>query len=83
MRRSELKSENQAALAARLREIREAFYGEHGAQFLADALEIPLQTWLNYESGVAIPGETVLKLIVVARVSPDWLLTGHGERCNH
>jgi hypothetical protein len=67
-------------LAERLREIREDFYGEHGAQFLADALEIPLRTWLNYESGVVMPAALAVKLLVLAHVHPRWLLTGEGEK---
>jgi hypothetical protein len=53
-------------------------YGEY-AQFLADALEIRVETWLNYESGVTMPAQVVLKLIDVARVNPHWLLTGQGN----
>lgn len=74
---------DQLGLPQRLREIREDFYGEHGCQFLADALGIPLRTWLNYESGITMPGEVILGLIVMARVSPDWLLTGQGEKYDH
>jgi hypothetical protein len=66
-------------LAARLREIREDLYGEHGAQFLADALYLRLETWLNYETGVTVPAHVVLKLIDIARVNPHWLLTGQGD----
>jgi hypothetical protein len=83
MRRSHLNRWNQVGIAARLCEIREDLYGEHGGQFLADALEIPLQTWLNYESGVVAPADVVLQLIVMARVSPHWLLTGQGEMLDH
>jgi hypothetical protein len=67
-------------LAARLREIREDLYGEHGAQFLADDLGVPLQTWMNFESGVIIPAKIVLKLIVATNVNPGWLLSGKGEK---
>jgi hypothetical protein len=66
-------------LAGRLREIREDLCGEYGAQFLADALDVRLETWLNYESGVTVPAHVVLKLIDIARVNPRWLLTGQGE----
>ncbi len=66
-------------LARRFREIRKNFYGEYGAQFLADALDVRLETWLNYESGVTMPAHVVLKLIEIARVNPHWLLTGHGS----
>src|SRR5262249_16063640 len=69
-----------AGLAARLRELREDMYGEFGSQFLADALEIPVQTWLNYESGVVAPAHVVLQLLVLARVNADWLLTWIGEK---
>ena len=59
----------QIDFADRFREIREDLYGEHGGQFLADALEIPLRTWLGYESGVTTPADVVLKLIMLARAS--------------
>ncbi len=66
-------------LASRLREIRVDLYGEFGAPLLADALEIPVRTWLNYEAGVTLPADVVLKLIDIARVNPHWLLTGEGD----
>ena len=80
MSRDDFDGQKRLGLAERLREIREDFYGEHGAQFLADALEIPLRTWLNYESGVVMPAALVLKLLVLARVHPRWLLRGEGEK---
>jgi hypothetical protein len=70
----------QADLADRVREVREDFYGEHGAQFLADALGLPLRTWMNYERDVVIPAEVILKLIKTTGVSPCWLLTGRGPK---
>jgi hypothetical protein len=66
-------------LALRLREIRQDLFGESGAQRLADALEIQVRTWLNYESGVTMPAQVVLKLIDIAQVNPHWLLTGQGD----
>jgi DNA-binding transcriptional regulator YiaG len=83
MRTNELNHWNQMGFAERLREIREELYGEHGSQFLADALEIPLRTWLNYESGVVVPAQVALQLIVLARVNPYWLLTGQAEKYVH
>jgi hypothetical protein len=80
MTKNELKRLKRIDLAARLRDIREDMYGYDGAQFLADALQIPLQTWLNYESGVAVPSETILELIVTAGVRPEWLVTGQGAK---
>lgn len=72
--------QRQADLANRVREVREDFYGEHGAQFLADALGLPLKTWMNYERGVVIPAEVILELIETTAVSPCWLLTGRGTK---
>ena len=80
MMNNDPKHHKKPELALRLREIREDLYGEHGAPLLADALQIRVRTWLNYESGVAMPGHVVLRLIDVARVNPHWLLTGQGER---
>ena len=72
--------QRQADLADRVREVREDFYGEHGAQFLADSLDLPLRTWMNYERGVVIPVEVILKLIEATGVGPRWLLTGRGPK---
>lgn len=72
--------QRQADLAMRLREVREDLYGEYGAQFLADALGLPLGTWTNYERGVTVPAEVILKLIDATGVSAPWLLTGRGTK---
>jgi hypothetical protein len=79
MMRHDLNRRKQAELALRLRQIRKDLYGDDGAQLLADALEIQVGTWLNYERGVTMPGLVVLKLIDIARVNPHWLLTGQGD----
>jgi hypothetical protein len=79
MTRYDPNRQKQRELAERLREIREDLCGEHGAQFLADALKVRVETWLNYESGVTVPAQVVLKLIDIARVNPHWLLTGQGD----
>ena len=55
MARFDSNRQKQPELAGRLREIREDLYGEHGAQFLADALKVRVETWLNYESGSQRP----------------------------
>jgi hypothetical protein len=68
--------QRQADLAHRVREVREDFDGEHGAQLLADSLDLPLRTWLSYERGVVMPAEVILKLSEITRVRPGWLLTG-------
>jgi hypothetical protein len=80
MTRNERKCQQQLELADRLREIREDLVGECGGQLLADALEIPLETWQNYESGDMVPVKVVLQLLVMARISHDWLLTGQGAK---
>ena len=67
-------------LARRLREIRLAMYGENGGPLLAEPLEIPAQTWANYESGVNISGYVLLRFIAVTGVEPHWLLTGESQR---
>ena len=79
MMRDSANRQKRPELAPRFREIREDLCGERGAQFLADALEVRVETWLNYESGVMMPAHVVLKLIDIARVNPHWLLTGQGD----
>ena len=72
--------ETRAGLVRRIREIREDLYGPHGAQFLADDLALPLETWANFERGVTFPAEVILRLIDAVGVSPRWLLTGEGPK---
>jgi hypothetical protein len=69
-----------ACLATRVREVRDDLYGPHGAQFLADAVGLPLRTWANYESGVTIPAAVLLRFIAATGADPLWLLTGEGGR---
>jgi hypothetical protein len=70
----------QGVLAQRVREIRWELFGEHGGPLLAEVLHLPARTWLNYESGVAIPAPVILRLIDATGVSPRWLLTGQGPK---
>jgi hypothetical protein len=72
--------QRQAGLAQRVREVRDDLYGPYGAQFLADDLGLPLETWANYERGVTIPAEVILMLIHATGVCPHWLLTGRGPK---
>ena len=58
------------ALARRLREVRLAMYGEHGASFLAADLGLLPTTWARYESGVAIPGLVILRFINLTGAVP-------------
>jgi hypothetical protein len=67
-------------VAARAREVRRELYGDRGAARLAEDLDLPARTWLNYESGVVIPATVILRFIDLTGASPLWLLTGQGNR---
>ena len=67
-------------LARRLKEVRIERFGERGAPELAAALGVPLRTWYNYEIGMTVPAEVVLRFIELTGVEPAWLLHGQGER---
>lgn len=64
------------SLADRLRQIRSELYGERGGPELARRLGIPVRTWYNYEIGVTVPAEVVLRLVELTSVDPLWLLHG-------
>jgi hypothetical protein len=66
-------------LGQRVRAIREDLHGEDvGA--MAEALQLPHETWQNYESGVMIPAVVILEFIVRTGASPRWLWSGEGDR---
>jgi hypothetical protein len=67
-------------LGARLREVREDLHSEHGAQFMADDLNLPVRTWLNYEKGIVVPARVLLEVLVRGHVNPQWLLSGEGMK---
>ena len=69
-----------AALGGRLRLIREERLGERGAPDLARIIGVPERTWLNYEAGVTIPGEVLLRFLEATSAEPGWVLTGQGPR---
>jgi len=46
---------------------------------LAEYLNIPLATWLNYEQGVAMPADIMLEFLEVTGANPRWLLSGDGQ----
>jgi len=68
------------ALAERLRLLRSELYGDRGGPELARRLNLPIRTWYNYESGVTVPAEGVLKIIELTSVEPIWLLHGEGPK---
>lgn len=47
---------------------------------MARRLGIPVRTWYNYEGGVTVPAEVVLKIIELTSVEPGWLLRGKGQK---
>jgi hypothetical protein len=68
------------ALAERLSSLRLELFGERGGPEMARRLEIPVRTWYNYEGGVTVPAEVVLKIIELTSVEPVWLLHGKGPK---
>jgi hypothetical protein len=68
------------ALAERLGMIRGELYGDRGGPELARQLGLPVRTWYNYEAGVTVPAEVILKLIELTAVEPMWLLHGKGPK---
>jgi hypothetical protein len=60
--------------------LRAELYGDRGGPELARRLGLPIRTWYNYESGVTVPAEVVLKIIELTSVEPIWLLHGQGPK---
>ena len=69
-----------AVLARRVRQIRRDIYGDSGGPTLAQELDLPSRTWVNYESGVVIPAPVILQFLEVTGANPRWLLKGDGDR---
>jgi hypothetical protein len=68
------------ALAERLRSLRAELFGDRGGPELSRRLGLPIRTWYNYESGVTVPAEVILKIIELTSVEPIWLLHGQGPK---
>ncbi len=68
------------SLAERLTSLRSELYGERGGPELARQLGLPVRTWYNYESGVTVPAEVILRIIELTSVEPCWLLHGKGSK---
>jgi phage repressor protein C with HTH and peptisase S24 domain len=49
----------------------------------SERLGIPVRTWYNYEGGVTVPAEVVLKIIELTAVEASWLLHGEGPKFRH
>jgi hypothetical protein len=67
-------------LAERLSTLRLELFGERGGPEMARRLGIPVRTWYNYEGGVTVPAEVILKIIELTSIEPSWLLHGKGPR---
>jgi hypothetical protein len=67
-------------LARRLTDVRKELFGDKGTAEIARAVEVPARTWYNYERGVTVPAEVLLRFIAVTGVEPQWLLNGLGEK---
>src|SRR5271170_4984126 len=70
-------------LAERLAALRLDLYGERGGPEMARRLGIPVRTWYNYEGGVTVPAEVILKIIELTAVEAGWLLHGEEPRFRH
>ena len=68
------------ALAERLAQLRSELYGDRGGPEMARRLGIPVRTWYNYEGGVTVPAEVILKIIELTSVEAVWLLHGEGPK---
>src|SRR6478735_6306169 len=68
------------ALAERLRSLRSELHGERGGSEMARRLNLPIRTWYNYESGVTVPAEVILRFVELTSVEPLWLLHGRGPK---
>ena len=68
------------ALAGRLSNLRMELFGDRGGPEMARRLGIPVRTWYNYEGGVTVPAEVVLRIIELTSVEPTWLLHGTGPK---
>jgi hypothetical protein len=68
------------SLAERLSRLRAELFGDRGGPELARRLGIPVRTWYNYEAGVTVPAEVVLRIIELTAVEPMWLLHGKGPK---
>jgi hypothetical protein len=67
-------------LSERLRQIRVELFGERGGSEMARRLGLPVRTWYNYESGVTVPAEVLLRFMELTGAEPLWLLHGQGPR---
>ena len=41
---------------------------------------LPIRTWRNFEAGINMPAEVVLRFLALTGAEPRWLLTGEGSK---
>lgn len=68
------------SLAERLSQLRAELFGNRGGPEMARRLGLPVRTWYNYEAGVTVPAEVVLRIIEMTSIEPMWLLHGRGPK---
>jgi hypothetical protein len=73
-----IRVKDKKSLSRRLREIRQELFGGHGGPELARRLNLPNRTWYNYETGVTVPAEILLRFIELTGANPMYLITGEG-----
>jgi hypothetical protein len=74
------KAQAKHALGERLKQFRAELFGERGGPELSRLLGIPSRTWCNFEMGVTVPAEVILRFIELTSAEPKWLLSGQGEK---
>ena len=67
-------------IIGRIVEVRRDLFGDEGIPAIADALQLPHRTWMNYERGVVMPAHVLLCFLDLTSVDPHWLLTGRGPK---
>ncbi|SDH89369.1 helix-turn-helix domain-containing protein [Roseospirillum parvum] len=77
MTRIGIPGDERAALAGRLRAVREALGMSQRA--LSERLSGSTRGWQDYESGRSLPGTAVLAQLQRLGVNINWVLTGEGE----
>ena len=67
------------SISRRLRQIRREVFGEHGGPEVARRLDLPARNWYNYETGVTVPYEVLVRFIELTGANPTYLILGEGE----
>jgi hypothetical protein len=69
-----------AQLAQRLHTLRVERFGERGGPDLARRIGVHQRSWYNYEIGVTVPAEVLLRFLQLTGAEPRWLLDGEGPK---